>query len=335
MRTYIDESGNFKPEAAASRVCCEAALAIPEAFAQELLDRFVKLRQTWTDAPEVKGSSLNDDQTAAVLKLLGEYDVLATIVAFDVGMHTAAQIDKFQQGQAQGIVAGITPEANENVRQWATQLRDAWLAQPHQLMAQMYVLVLTLGEVIKHVPNYYAQRLPRELGRFDWVLDPKDIQPTPFEECWSKIVFPLLQVMSIDDPWMRIDGGPFDYSAFQCFDRDIPEYLLPHLKGPLPADGKSVDLGKLIREHLSFPDSKNEPGLQLADIVGSAFTKSMNGKLPPEVFRLFGSIMTQPPHGDPPVRMIALGEGPKTPLSDYHTYVLGAIKRRAKPYFIE
>jgi hypothetical protein len=60
-----------------------------------------------------------------------------------------------------------------------------------------------LEEVIKVVPNYYAQRLPSELGRFDWVLDPKDVKPTPFEEVWQKVVCPF-PAIDID---VRADGA--------------------------------------------------------------------------------------------------------------------------------
>ena len=149
MRVYIDESGNFQPDAAASRYCCEAALAIPEKCATELLDRFVALRKQWTNEPEIKGSALSDDQAIAALKLLGEYDVMAEVGALDVGIHSTAQIQKFQQGQAQGIMNGLSPEHRDNARQWVTRLRDEWLALSPQLMTQLYVLVLTLEEVLK------------------------------------------------------------------------------------------------------------------------------------------------------------------------------------------
>jgi hypothetical protein len=337
MRIYIDESGNFQPEAAASRICCEAALAVPERFAPELLERFVALRKQWTDAPELKGSSLSDEQTTTVLKLLGEYDVMVQIGALDVGSHSSAAIKDFQQGQADGITNGITPEHNDNARQWAKGRRAQWLALSPQLATQLTVLLVTLEEVIQHVPNYYAQRIPDELGHFDWVLDPKDITPTPFEECWRKIVFPLLQTMSMDEPWARIDHDSFDYSAFNHFDMDIPAYLLPHIKErgrTIPEDGKGLDLGKLFRESLAFPDSKDTPGLQLVDIVASAYTKAMNGKLPPPVWRLLGPIMVHKGIGKPPVRFVALGPGPDTPLKNYHNYVTTALRNRSKPFLV-
>jgi hypothetical protein len=158
---------------------------------------------------------------------------------------------------------------------------------------------------------------------------------TPFEVLWKKIVFPLLQAISLDDPWMRVVGGVFDYSAFARFNMPIPDYMRPHVRNPGLNDGTGLDLGKLFGESLAFPDSKGEPGLQLADIVASALTKAMNGKLPPEVFRPFGRVMVEKPHRESTVRMVALGDGPKVKVGDYHTYVLQAIRNRAKKMFVE
>jgi len=72
-----------------------------------------------------------------------------------------------------------------------------------------------------------------------------------------------------------------------------------------------------------------------ADIVASAFTKAINGKLPPEVFRLLGRIMVAKPHRQPTVRLIVLGAGPQIEVGKYRTYVLGAIRNRAKSMFVE
>ena len=333
MRIYVDESGNFAAGSAASRVCCEAALVIPERDADQLLDRFVGLRSTWTREPEVKGSSLSDAQTAAALRLLGEYDVLVEIGSLDVGHHTVDGVESFKRRQGDAIVAGLTPRHNDNAHEWAANLKRAWLGLSNQLMVQLYVLVLTLNEVLKVVPNYYAQRLPAELGRFDWVFDPKDIKPTAFEKVWKQVVYPLLQSISIDEPWMRVEG--FDYTAFERFSMPIPDYLRPHVKRDLKNDGKGLDLGKIFRESTSFPDSKDVPGLQLADIVASAYAKAMNGKLRPEVFRLFGKVMVERPFRQPTVQLIVLGEGPEIKVGEYHTYVLQAIRSRAKKMFVD
>ena len=96
-------------------------------------------------------------------------------------------------------------------------------------MVQMYTLIRTVGEVIRVAPTYYAQRTPQELARFDWVLDAKDVKPTPFEVLWQKVVSPVLQTEFLEHPPVRVDE--FDYSAIERFRMPIPEYLLPHIRG--------------------------------------------------------------------------------------------------------
>ena len=227
MRIFIDESGNFIPNGTSSRVCCEAALVVPERVANELRDRFVSLRQTWTNEPEIKGSTLSDDQTTAALSLLGQYDVLLEIHAWDAEHNSPEQVAQFQKGQADAIIAGLTPQNNENAHRWAHALRAEWLRLSPQLMAQVYTLVLTVGEVLRHAPDYYAQRAPAELARFDWILDPKDVRPTPFEEVWRKVVCPFLQTDLLEAPTTFVTE--FDYSALARFEMPTPDYLGPHI----------------------------------------------------------------------------------------------------------
>jgi len=335
MRIYIDESGHFIPGGAPSRVCCEAALVVPERVAEELLGEFVSLRASWTTEPELKGSALSDEQTIAALSLVGRYDVLVEIHALDVGDNQLEQIVHFQRGQADAFTNGLTSQHHENAHRWVHALREEWLRLPPQLVAQMYTLILTVGEVIRVAPNYYAQRIPEELARFDWVLDPKDIQPTPFEVLWQKIVCPVLQTDFLKQPPARI--VEFDYSAYERFDMPIPEYLFAHLpKGRTTTrDGTGTNLGMLMRESVAFPDSKDEPGLQLIDVIASAFTKAMNGKLPPRVWRLLGPLMVEKPHRAPTARLIAYGPGEELPAGEYHAYVLKALTNRAKKMFVD
>ncbi len=84
MRIYIDESGAFIPDLR-PRICCIAALAVPERFADELLGRYQRLTASWTIDREVKGSALSDQQTIEALNLLnGGYGTIAEICAIDI-----------------------------------------------------------------------------------------------------------------------------------------------------------------------------------------------------------------------------------------------------------
>lgn len=329
MRIYIDESGNFAPsDHGGSRVCCEAALVVSDSCASQLLSDYVNLRATWTADPEVKGSRLSDEQVTAALTLLSGYDVLAQIVALDVGRLSPAQMKGFQERTGDSITAGLTPQHYDNARRWAHALRSDWLALSQQLAAQMYTLVLTVEEVIHDAPTYYAQRIPSELARFEWIIDPKDVKPTSFEVLWQKVVCPFLQTLSLKRSSPRVEG--FDYSALDRFNMAIPDYLQPHVSDRSRGEGTALNLVLMMQELVSFPDSKQEPGLQLADIVASAFTKAMNGKLPPTAWRLLGPLMVQKADAAPTARLVAFGDGPDIVVGSYHSYVLKALRSRSK-----
>jgi hypothetical protein len=296
MRIYVDESGNFLP-GASSRFCCVVALAIPESSAQAVCGQYEALRSTWTSEPELKGSALSDDQTRDALALLGRYDVVAEIVAVDLGRHTEDDIRQFQQKQAEAIAGGLTSKHRDNAVRWANGLKDEWLALSAQLALQMQLLIFALENVVRFVPNYYAQRAPSELSRFDWILDPKDIKLTRFEEVWRRAVCPLLQTLSLRAPMARVEG--LDYSALDRFHMKMPDYLRGHTTPSSDSDEDlgGLDLNLLFSESVSFPDSRGDAGLQLADIVASGFAKALNGKLPADVWRLFGNLLVQKPKG--------------------------------------
>ena len=337
MRIYVDESGGFIPGIATSRVSCIVALAIAEKDAEALLGRYSELRATWTTAPEVKGSSLTDDQTLEALSIVAAFDVVAKIVALDMRFQSVDQIAGFQNGQGDAFISGLTEAHSAASRDWAQNARADWRSLPPQLAVQMYAMFLTLEEVLRDVPNYYAQRLPNELGRFDWCIDPKDVTTARYDELWQRLVCPVLQKMSIEQPAARVEG--FDYSAFDRFEKPLPPYLHTVLPARPGARSTSPDLKMILSESVSFPDSRSEIGLQLADIVASALTKAMNGKLSEQVWPVLGSLMIQRPRDEPPVRFVALGPreaGPTELLraTPHHRDVLTTLRLFCKPMLV-
>ena len=114
----------------------------------------------------------------------------------------------------------------------------------------------------------------------------------------------------------------------------VPDYIRPHLPQTGVGSDLCLNLGMLLRESLAFPNSKDDPGLQLVDIVASAFTKAMNGKLPPPVWRLLGPLMVERPDSTLTAQLVALGTGPRITVGRYHSYVLAALRNRAKKLFV-
>lgn len=89
------------------------------------------------------------------------------------------------------------------------------------------------------------------------------------------------------------------------------------------------------REGRSFPDSKDDPGLQLADIVASTVTKTLNGKLPATVWRLLGRLLLQRQHDEPVILPIHFGPGDEMLATDHQQYVLKALTNRCKRMLLD
>lgn len=326
------------PETPSSRVSCIAALVIPEAEAPSVLGDFVALRSTLTDAKEIKGSELNDDQLEAVLSLLARHDVVVEAAMIDAGAHSADEVRRLRAEQGDKIVGSLTPLHHPDLRTELEALRREWLSLPEQLIVQMYVMLALIDSVIRHITLYYVQRRPNELARFDWVIDPKDIGKTRYERVWEMVICPFLQDLSMRAPMITVEG--FDYSAFARFRSSLtrmPDHL--RAKGAVTEDSNepisATDIGKLMRESTEFPDSQSSPGLQIADILANATARAMNGKLPPKLWPHLGRLIIQKQKGHHSIRPIALKAGsiaPGTMLHDfnYHGYVLDQLDLHAK-----
>jgi hypothetical protein len=304
---------------------------VPSTVADALEEQYAALRHSWQLPGEPKGSALTDDQTASALRLLGQHDVLLFIAGLDAGNLEVGAVRELQRRQAEKIREGVDARRSAEGNASIVELAERFERLSTPLVAQLYVLMLVIEDVFRHAPTYYAQRSPAELGRFDWIVDPKDVRPTAFETTWRQIILPWLQTRSLRNPFPEVTE--FDYSAMERFElHDVPSNVLIAIKqaggrtdGPL-----GYDLGKLL-ESATFPDSRDSRSLQLVDIAASCFTKAMNGKLPPEVFRLLGPLMLQQSVDRHVVQLVALGDGPDTKASVYHRWVVNALGNRAKP----
>jgi len=80
MLIFIDESGNFTmPTLRKRNLCCVGALTVPETVHDDLVCNFVKLRTSWGGSQhEVKGNTLNEEQTAETISLLTNLSFLNT-----------------------------------------------------------------------------------------------------------------------------------------------------------------------------------------------------------------------------------------------------------------
>jgi hypothetical protein len=290
MNIYLDEAGPFIPPHGKRRYSLVFALVIPQATETEVFYKFLRLRDAWPQqAVEIKGSKLNEQQTAAVLEILAEHNVIAEYYAIDMLLHPKVVIDEFKERQAAAITANLTSEHAKAVVRRLHEDAEGIRRLANPLFVQAFISIKLSLDMIDVAMNYYAQRQPRELGEFAWTIDRKDRAVTEMEQLWSALMLPMGESRSSLYPYARVEG--FDYTHFAKYEVDeatAEDKMSRHLKwmretlpsaSPRTEPLRCIDAKKLWTEKRSFEDSKNSLGLQLADIAATTLCRALNGNL--------------------------------------------------------
>ena len=235
---------------------------------------------------EVKGKSLNEEQVASVVKLLARYHVMLEVTVIDLGAHTLDGVRIYKNNLAQLMeerLARFNPSAQTEVRTSIDQINRTSIP----LFLQAITSFDVLHSVICHVPLFFAQRQPRELGSFAWVIDGKEpTKVTEWETWWPWHAHGALAGRSRNHPRPELVGA--DYSYFARFDAE---------------EGEGTDLGLLLAD-LRF-SSDIEPGLELVDILVNAVRRALVGNLGIEGWRDIRRLMIHRP--DHYINLMLLG----------------------------
>jgi hypothetical protein len=199
----------------------------------------------------------------------------------------------------------------------------------NQLFIQAFLTIILIERVLQTATMYFVQRSPTGLGVFHWVVDVKDIGETKYERLWRKLILPLVQSESVSKPFPILLGA--DYSSFGRF--FMPEANLPqHLKSHSSGHG-GINFKLVLDEHFPLGNSKGEPGLRLADIVASAFTRALNGKLGEEGWRDLGSLMVARNEQTVQVVHLHMAGGASISIPVPYAHVIKAFEAAAKSMF--
>lgn len=186
------------------------------------------------------------------------------------------------------------------------------------------ISILLIQRILDHSPLYYCQRIPEELGNFIWFVDAKDKNTgkTPFEKLWSTLLMPILE--------SNYHMGVFeegDYSYFHKYEVESKD-MTDHQRSLMSEKSiGGVNIKKLINEQLFFEDSSTNIGLQLVDIMSSAFTRAMNGNLKHKGWRHLGMLMVK----QPSIVLLDTDKSNHPELDSRHSLVLIAMKEKRKP----
>lgn len=303
MNIYIDEAGVFiVPSGRSQFICCLLALVIPSSQEAGLFYDFLRLRDEWPHpAVEIKGSSLNESQIAAVVECLRSRDTLVQFVAIDMARHADPAISAFKEAQAARLTKNLTAAHYPRLVGQIRDLQARWLSLPNQLFVQTFMTIVLIRDILQVTTLYYSQRLPQELGHFHWVIDAKDKKTTKMESVWTSVVLPILETQGLSEPLTLLKGT--DYSHFKRFlidETTAADGVKRHIDWLKQQAGHTeafsgVDIRPIMEEDRQFASSRDMLGLQLADIAVNAFYRTLNGTLQPQGWHNLGTLLIARP----------------------------------------
>lgn len=308
MHIYIDESGSFVPAANPASWCVVAALVAPETsirLLQELLRRF-KLACGKRYDEEVKLGDVTEEQYFALLRDLAQIDCTLYTVATDMSLSSEALMRHHQERQVTGILKHLDAMKYEEGRASLQKLSEEVATLSPQLYMQLVCQVLLIKEVIDWAILYHVQRTPGCLRQFRWRVDQKNTTKSQFEIAFEKVAPSLLQSIALEQPSYACTD--FDYSAMRDFiydDQNAPTYLKDTYGLDVNAAG-GLNVGKLLRTNIDFPESSTEAGLQVVDILASGIGRLLRGRFTDSqrAASLLGSIMVQRMRGKHPIQLV-------------------------------
>ena len=284
MNIYIDEAGVFvKPPENKCAVSAVGALIIPEKKEKIIFSKFEALKRKWGfNGAEVKGSKLNEYQVSSIIELLKKYNVMFEVIAIDMNIQSDSCITTHKLDRAEKMVSCITDEFNE------TLIKEEIESLSNQLYVQMSLTIELLIQVFQKTMLNYSLRKPKELEFFKWTVDAKNLNITIFEKIWKTLILPLAQSTSFNKPLIMIKEGDYSYYYKNRKSGDIPNYLSEYVKDKDP--NSFTELNSVYSD-IKFENSKNNLGVQLADILITSIRRSMNGNLQKKGWKNFGNII--------------------------------------------
>lgn len=262
MHVFIDESGSFAgfEQNSGKSLAAVGALCIPDSQMPRLQKKYEKLRKRLPkDKGEVKGRVLSETDVANVVDVLMRNGAILEVSITDVGLHSDAGVRKYRDEVAlhmESIKHRFNEAARIEVAETVQQIRTT----PAQLFLQAVLTMDALEKTVQNIPLYFAQRQPKDISSFKWIVDSKDrSKTTDWEKWWSTYCQGVLANRSKRRPGVELKGADYSY-----FNRSY-------------GDGEFTDLKLLFSDFRFSPDV--EMGLELVDIVTNAIRRALVGNL--------------------------------------------------------
>jgi hypothetical protein len=213
---------------------------------------------------------------------------------------------------------------------------------PNQLFLQAFVTVHLLLDLIPEALLYYVQRMPEELGDIAWIIDRKDRTLTQMEEMWSCLILPFSESHYAKERFHCLAGADYfhfhkryssrrdnmDPEAARHMERVREAYGVRALK----ENDYIVNANKLFKEQRDFQDSKDDLGLQLADILATTLRRALNGNLQKDGWKDFGGLIVR--RRDIGSYFMQMGRGDSLKMPKHAASVCRILDARAKSMLV-
>jgi Protein of unknown function (DUF3800) len=268
MLVFIDEAGRFIPGDRLSVVC---ALTIPHRSAGPCRRELLRITKGWARRNgELKAGELNVKHLDNLIDVLYRHDALLHAIATDPRRQSPEVIARHQATQAEGMTKHLSDDHLPSLVEDVWALRRILERMPAQLYLQCVAMHQLIWEVVTEAVNFFSQRRPRELSKFEWFVDAKDpTRITSQEKWWHEVIGPLGESRSLREPlWIVRDKG-YDSSHF-----DRAFSIEKQARDPV----RGIDIKKLIVDHLSFVDSKTELLIQAVDVLTGFMRRALGSR---------------------------------------------------------
>jgi len=161
----------------------------------------------------------------------------------------------------------------ESGKRSVEQLASDLASLSPQLHVQLQCQVRLVDDVLRRGMLYFVQRDPVTLGQFKWRIDQKTSPKATFEKTFKLITPGFLQSMAAREPAISLQEEDYSYFAPYLYGAsEVPEFYSEHYGKP---KGDVINIGKIMRENLEFPDSQEDAGVQIADLLASGLRRCL------------------------------------------------------------
>jgi hypothetical protein len=335
MYIYIDESGVFNiPTDRKWSISCVGALVISESDREQIFKGFKKWRRArgYFDG-EMKGRALNENEIASLIEFLAGFDLLFEITAIDMIMQSDQGIIEHRLAQAGNFTEILTDQDHPNYVKQVEEVQKKLKGVANQLYVQAICTFKVLYNVFQKATLYYVQRKPNELANFNWIIDAKGRELTPYEDLWTTIVLPILQSESLRNPFIKLTGADYSYlDKYFGTKEEPPDYLRNVVGDWRPFNYQRIN--EIFKRNLSFEQSHRNIGLQLVDILTTSARRAMNGNLQIKGWGNIGKLMVRSLKGANTIHLIDLcGRAMPNHMAPYRD-VVRIVDRSCKPLLL-